>query len=191
VRSLDEARARDATLPRAIFDELDVAVEWCEEALLAGSGAGVGSRREIALAEHELLRGLDAAQLEHVTGLLERRSFAAREMVVRKGDPAAELFLLVEGALSVFSDLPDGRLRRLATLSPGMGFGEPAMVEGATRTASVRADQPSVCWVLKRADLDGLDASAPVLKIRLLENLLRSATKTFDRLSFEAVAEQL
>jgi glutaminase len=191
VRSLDEERARDATLPRAIFDELDVAVEWCEDALLAGSGTGVESRREIALAEHELLRGLDAAQLEHVTGLLERRGFAAREMVVRKGDPAAELFLLVEGALSVFSDLPDGRLRRLATLSPGMGFGEPAMVEGATRTASVRADQPSVCWVLKRADLDGLDASAPVLKIRLLENLLRSATKTFDRLSFEAVAEQL
>ena len=99
--------------------------------------------------------------------------------------------VLAAGALSVFSDLPDGRLRRLATLSPGMGFGEPAMVEGATRTASVRADQPSVCWVLKRADLDGLDASAPVLKIRLLENLLRSATKTFDRLSFEAVAEQL
>lgn len=191
VRSLDEARARDAALPRAIFDELDAAVEWCEDTLLAEHGASLEARREIELSEHELLKGLDAAELECLTNLLERRTFAARSMVVRKGDPAAELFFLVDGALSVLSDLPDGRLRRLATLSPGMGFGEPAMVKGATRTASVRADRPSVCWVLKRADLDSLDASAPVVKIRLLENLLRSATKTLDRLSFEVIAENL
>ncbi|TFG98692.1 MAG: cyclic nucleotide-binding domain-containing protein, partial [Myxococcales bacterium] len=129
--------------------------------------------------------------LERMAGLMERRSFAAREMVVRKGDPADELFLLVAGALSVLSDLADGRLRRLATLSPGMGFGEPSMVEGATRSAFVRADRPSVCWVLKRATFASLDANCPELKIRLLENLLRSATNALGRLSFEALAERI
>jgi CRP-like cAMP-binding protein len=112
-------------------------------------------------------------------------------MVVRKGDPADELFLVVSGALSVLTDLADGRVRRLSTLSPGMGFGEPSMVEGATRTAFVRADRPSACYVLKRATFESLDAACPALKIRLLENLLRSATKTFGRLSFEAVADRL
>ena len=119
---------------------------------------------------------------------MERRSFAARETVVRKGDPADELFLVVRGGLSVVSESPDGRQRRLATLSPGVGFGEPSIVEGAVRTASVRADRSSVCWVLKRATFESLDSSYPTLKIRLLENLLRSATSTFNRLSVEATA---
>lgn len=191
VRALDEVRARDAAIPRAIFEELDAAVEWCEDALLDAHGATRNEHADLPLEQHELLAGFDASQCKWIARLFERRSFAAREMVVQKDQAADELFLIVQGALSVLSDLPDGRLRRLATLSPGMGFGEPGMVAGATRTASVRADRPSVCWVLKRADFDALDASAPVLKIRLLENLLRSATKTVGRLSYDALAEPL
>jgi glutaminase len=91
----------------------------------------------------------------------------------------------------VLTDTPDGRLRRLSTLTAGMGFGEPSMVEGSTRTAYVRADLPSVCWVLSRSAFDSLETSSPAVKIRLLENLLRSATRTLGRLSFEVLAEQL
>jgi hypothetical protein len=43
---------------------------------------------------------------------------------------------------------------------------------------------------LKRASFDSLEASCPVLKVRLLENLLRTATRTLDRLSYEAAAER-
>jgi CRP-like cAMP-binding protein len=89
---------------------------------------------------------------------MERRSFAARQTVVRKGDPADELFLVVRGGLSVVSESPDGRQRRLATLSPGVGFGEPSIVEGAGAPARC-ADRGSVCWVLAR-DLRVLDSSS-------------------------------
>jgi glutaminase len=190
-RLLEEARAQESSSPFPVFEELELAVEWCEDAILADHGAPGEQDGELPLARHELLRGLDAEQLELAAGLLERRVFAPRQMVVRKGDPADELFLVVSGALSVLTDLADGRVRRLSTLSPGMGFGEPSMVEGATRTAFVRADRASVCYVLKRATFESLDAACPALKIRLLENLLRSATKTFGRLSFEAVADRL
>jgi glutaminase len=191
LRLLEEERARHGRPAPAVFEELEIAVEWCEDAILAAHGASVDARGELPLSAHELLRGLDEDRIEGIAGLMERRSFAAREMVLRKGDPADELFLLVSGALSVLSDHSDGRLRRLATLSPGMGFGEPSMVEGATRSAFVRADRPSVCWVLKRATFESLDSSCPELKIRLLENLLRSATKALERLSFEALAERI
>jgi glutaminase len=191
LRLLDEARARHGRPAPHVFDELEVAVEWCENALLAAHGAAVERHEELPLSKHELLRGLGADELEWVAKLMERRSYAAREIVVRKDDAADELFLLVDGALSVLSDLSDGRLRRLATLSPGMGFGEPSMLEGATRTAFVRADRPSVCWVLKRATFASLDASCPALKIRLLENFLRSTTKALGRLSLESLAERV
>jgi glutaminase len=190
-RQLEEARARDASLPRIVFEDLDAALEWCENAVLAAHGVVAEAREELPLAQHELLRGLGAEPLALLTSLLERRSYAAREVVVLEGDPADELFLLVHGALSVLSDRADGRVRRLATLSPGMGFGEPSMLEGSRRTAFVRADRPSVCWVLKRASFDSLGAACPELKIRLLENLLRSATKTMGRLSVEIISERL
>ena len=122
---------------------------------------------------------------------MERREYRARQLVVRRGDPANELFLLVHGELSVLTDAHDGRLHRLSTLAAGMVFGEPSMVEGSTRTAFVRADVPSVCWVLSRSAFDALEAAHPELKIRLLENLLRSATQTLGRLSFEALAERM
>jgi glutaminase len=190
LRMLEEFHAREGAGPLLVFDDLERAVESCEDAILAAHGAADTKTEELPLSKHELLSGLDAEQLELLTGLLERRHFAAREMVVRKGDPADELFLLVRGGLSVLSDLPDGRLHRLATLRPGMGFGEPAVVGASTRTAFVRADRPSVCWTLGRASFDSLEASSPALKIRLLENLLRSATGTFARLSFEAATTQ-
>jgi hypothetical protein len=44
--------------------------------------------------------------------------------------------------------------------------------------------------VLERSAFDALEESSPELKIRLLENLLRSATQTLGRLSFEVLAER-
>ncbi len=190
LRALEEARARDGSLPLVHFDELDLAVEWCEDALLAADGATARERQELPLSKHDLLAGLDPAHIELLEGLMERRAFRAREILVRKGDAASALFLLVQGDLSVLADTPGGRLVRLAALSPGMGFGEGAMLEGAVRAAYVRADLPSVCWVLERSAFESLDASAPELKTRLLENLLRSSTSTLKRFSSEVVAGQ-
>jgi glutaminase len=190
LRLLEEARVQHEAPPLSVFEDLDGAIEWCEDAVLAAHGAAVEVVEELPLGKHELLRGLDAEQLALVEGLMERRTYPTRALVVRKDDPADELFLLAQGALSVLSDGADGRLRRLATLSPGMGFGEPSMLEGASRSAFVRADRPSVCWVMKRASFDALGAASPELKIRLLENLLRSATRTMGRLSVELVGER-
>jgi glutaminase len=191
LRQLEEACARDAELPRVVFEDLDAALEWCEQGILSAHGRSAPEPGELPLAQHELLRGFDAEQIALLASRMERRSYAAREILVRRGDPADELFLLVQGAVSVLSDRLDGRVRRLATLSPGMGFGEPSMVEHTTRTAFVRADRPSICWVLKRASFDSLGAARPEAKIRLLENLLRSASRTVSRLSVEVVSERL
>jgi CRP-like cAMP-binding protein len=71
-----------------------------------------------------------------------------------------------------------------------MGLGEPSMLEGATRTAFVRADRACVCWVMKRSAFEALGSAWPELAIRLLRNLLRSATRTMGRLSVDVVAER-
>jgi glutaminase len=55
VRMLEEARALDPALEFRQFDELDLALEWCESRVL-GEGGVVRSEQEVPLEEHELLR---------------------------------------------------------------------------------------------------------------------------------------
>lgn len=187
-RSLGEAVAYRA-LPHLLqYGELDSALEWCESELLSEHGARGVQRTELPLAEHELLQGLDPADLLFIANLAERREFAARQLVVRQGDPADDLFLLVRGQLSVLASEQGAELRRLSTLSPGMGFGETALVARGIRTASVRADGPAVCWVLPGTALEAVRGARPGLMIALLENRLRSTLRILDRLSRELAA---
>jgi glutaminase len=186
-RFLVEARGADPALQLFDFDDLDAALEWCEERLLEAFAPAVAAPPEIPLAEHAFLSGLDPEELALVEGMLVRREIEARDFIVRQGEPASALYLLVKGGASVVVETPEGRLQRLSTLSPGMGLGEAALVEGATRTASVRADDPSACWVLDGAAYRALGASHPAVRIKLLENMLRSTTRILRRMNEEAL----
>jgi glutaminase len=183
-RSLGEAVAAGALPHFPQHANLDAALEWCEERLLAEASPR-SPARELALAEHAALAGLAPEELGRLTALAERRELAARQIVVREGEPSEELFLVAAGRLSVFATSPNGELRRLSTLSPGMSFGESALLERGTRTAQVRADEPSVCWALRRDALEESASRHPRLMSALLASLLRSAIGTNARLTRE------
>jgi glutaminase len=79
-------------------------------------------------------------------------------------------------------------VKRLATLSAGMSFGEAALIDGGTRSADVRADSQVECGTLDRAGFARIETERPALAIRLLHNLLRSAAETTVRLTAEVAA---
>jgi glutaminase len=182
-RLLDEARVQDPELELRNFDELDSALEWCESRLLAPALDAEPRGIETPLAAHELLEGLPESDVAILERLLERRDYAARHLIVRTGDPAREAFLLVRGEVSVLMEGTDNQMHRLATLSPGMAFGEPALYgsEATTRTAFVRADSPCTCWTLGPAALSTLQASHPQILIRLLRNALKATGRVLAR----------
>ena len=167
------------------FPDLDRALEWCERELLAASRSADAGERVVALADHDACRGLDAAELEQLEQILERRAFSAGAVIVRRGDPAHAVFLLARGEASVAIDLPGGRRRRLATLSAGRTFGELAVVQQGPRTADVQADTPVECWVLDTAAFERLGRTHPAVKIAVLENLLRGAAQLLARANQE------
>jgi glutaminase len=173
------------------FDDLDGATEWAEDFLLGRREQNPDSEQELPLSKHEITEGLTEEELQRLSGFLERRELGMREMVVNPGSSAKELFLLVRGELSVLSASPTGELQRLSTISPGMCFEEVSIVEGAERTAFVRADRPATFWVLHRNDFASLSTTDPVLKIKLLENLLRASSRTIHRLGIDSVMSSL
>jgi CRP-like cAMP-binding protein len=111
-----------------------------------------------------------------------RREFAPRQMIVRPGEAADAVLLLVRGEVSVLIDTAGGRMHRLATLSAGMAFGEPALqAHATTRTAFVRADTSCVCWMLGRDTIERLRSGDPAVLVRLLQNALGVAARVLAR----------
>ncbi len=169
-----------------VFAELDLALEWCEDRLLSIAGASLAPAR-VALADHELLRGLMATEIRRVEQFLRPRVFEAGTLVAKKGQRAGEVYLVTHGDLSVTLDLPDGERRRLATVSAGMLFGELAALDRGPRAADVRADTAVECYELSPEGLERLGHTDPALKSILLSNMLRIVTRLARRMNEELV----
>ena len=152
------------------FEEIDAALEWCESRLLARL-LPAEPDTSIPARHFEILAGLNSDELATVAKLLERRTYQPGETIIRAGDAARELFLLARGTVSVFLPLEDGARKRLATFSPGMAFGEMAILDPAPRSATILADGPVACDLLSLGRLEALGHTHPRIKIQLLQNL--------------------
>ena len=166
------------------FADLDPALEFCENRLIEKHGGDVDGRA-VTLVEHQVCRGLSPEALARLQSLLQHRRYEVGDLIIRKGERANELFLLMAGEVSVTAALPDGRMKRLSTISGGMAFGELAVLDRSERTADVRADKRVECLVLSADALDRLGAEQPEIKMQILENLLRSVHRMVGRLNRE------
>lgn len=153
------------------FDDLDVALECCEDELLTRVLPGWGGDVAAPQASYELFRGLSPAQVKTLGSLLHRRRYARGEVIIQVGDQADALFFLARGAVSVILDGGDHAARRLATFSAGMAFGEMALLDRAPRSARIVADTVVECDLLNLNDFDALSRAHPEIKIAMLENL--------------------
>lgn len=122
-----------------LFADADHALEAAEMTMLRAEGADV-ELLSVPLSEHALLQRLSPQALAWLEARLPTRRLAAGERLFAQGDAGTSLFLLVEGSVSAL-DPASGQ--RFVTFSPGMCFGETAVLDGRGRTADARADQPS------------------------------------------------
>ena len=79
----------------------------------------------------------------------ELRKLRAGELLTRQGEPGTELYLLLDGVVSVEVDEEP-----LAELGPGSIVGERAVLEGGVRTSSLRATTPLRVAVARADQLD-------------------------------------
>jgi glutaminase len=164
------------------FEDNDLAMEWCENRLLASSAV---SARVDDLSNFPLFARLCAQDVARIRPLMRHESYRRGTTIIVSGDLNDDrIFLLLSGEVSVILPLPDGTHQRVSTLSPGMNFGEVAVLGHSRRTATVYADTDAECWVFNARAFDRLAAEYPHLKIALLENL---SQKLADRLRQNSV----
>lgn len=93
----------------------------------------------VVLRNVPLFSGLDEVELERLSHVAARRRAARGEQVVRAGESADALLVLLTGRAKVTNFDEEGREIILAWLGPGEFFGEMGLIDGSPRSASVVA----------------------------------------------------
>ncbi|WP_128925917.1 glutaminase A [Bradyrhizobium guangxiense] len=148
------------------FALLDDAVEWAEDQVIYRFGGFTDVKEGAHLHEQALLAELDADEIAAIVKLSTTRHYVAGHRIVAAGQPANSLFFLQSGMVSV--KLPSGV--RLASLGPGMEFGEMAILE-QSRSADVFADTPVTCLELPLDSFADYRRLHPETSLKIMRNL--------------------
>lgn len=111
----------------------------------------------IALLESlDLFAGASRLAVERLASAATDLTVAADHVVIREGDEADALWVLVSGEVEVTARGEAARARRLRTMGPGTYFGEIGLLRRMPRTATIRSLEP--CTLLRIEGTDFLDA---------------------------------
>jgi CRP/FNR family cyclic AMP-dependent transcriptional regulator len=141
-----------------------------------------------------LFADLEEEELERFSRVAVPRSFPAGTRVFHEGDRSDACYIVREGSFRVTREHSDGRAITLATLGPGEVFGELAMLDGDTRSASAEALSDGELLALPATDVRSLLARHPEISVKLVAALvrrLREANERISRQSFQTVPSRV
>lgn len=149
------------------------------------SGAPVGPEQKSYV---EVFSFLGAEEQKRLKSVLTEVTLEQDSFLFEVGDPAAEVFFLAQGRLSVQKKTGFHRkMQVVAILESGAMVGEAGLLAGHVRGVSVRAIEKSHLFCLGRQDLEDFERTDSQLVIQLLKQLLLISSlrlaKTAERLA--------
>lgn len=105
------------------------------------------------------------------------RGFAKDSLIIREHDSGDSLFVILAGKVKVYVSNARGREMILEHYGPSDYVGEMAL-DGQTRSASVRALEPTVCSVVAREALLRLIRAKPEVALRIFATVIARARNT-------------
>jgi CRP-like cAMP-binding protein len=135
-----------------------------------------------ALRQVELFSAIDDGVLMQIAAVARPRDYDRGELLFVEGEQGDALLVLVTGSVTVFRTSADGERAALTVLEPPEVLGEIALLDGAPRSASVEATEPTTVLALSRAEFFSLLRSQPTV----LEPLMRQLGQMVRRLTEQA-----
>lgn len=128
-----------------IYTDLDHALEWAEDQILASRPAAAAQADAAqgdsvqAAALGELSDGLDPAQQAALRALMNSQRYAPGAVIIRQGERERTLLWVAAGTVTLSTaEVPEQGLR-LSVIGAGAVFGEMAFLNGIARTAYAHA----------------------------------------------------
>jgi CRP/FNR family transcriptional regulator, cyclic AMP receptor protein len=141
-----------------------------------------------------LFAELSRPELERIAAVAIPRSFPRGVRVFHEGDRSDACYIVREGDLRVTREHSDGRAIALATLGPGDFFGELAMIDGGTRSASVETLSDAELLALPGSDVRRVIAEHGDIAAKLIVAMARRLRETNERVarqSFQTVPSRV
>jgi CRP-like cAMP-binding protein len=111
-----------------------------------------------------LLAGLPPKDRERIVSHLKHRTYAPGDTVVREGEQALNLFIVISGRARVERE----GVGAVSTVGPGDFFGEIALIERHGRTATVVAEEPLSCYLVPAWEFRSLLNEYPQMALPML-----------------------
>lgn len=138
-------------------------------------------RTQLAGILFKLLGDLDPAALQHLQSRLTWRRLADGEMLLRQGDPASSMYIVVNGRLQVVREETDAHgvtEHVLDEVGAGVTIGEAALLTDDVRSASAYAIRDTDVVEITRAVFEELVREYPQVMVRITQLTLQRLQRT-------------
>jgi CRP-like cAMP-binding protein len=110
------------------------------------------------------------------------KEYKEGEVIVRQGETGNCMFVIQDGEVEVVAEA-DGKELKLRTLGPNEFFGEMALFEKETRTATIRAIQSTRVLTIDKKNFLGGIHEDPSLALRVVQTMSHRIRDLTDRLA--------
>lgn len=138
------------------------------------------------LARTALFGSLEQEYRTAIVGRMRRVQFEPDQMIFSRGDPARDIYLVIQGRIRLSVLSTEGRELSFAHAGPGHIFGEIATLDGGERTAGATAISRVQAMTLSQKALMELIESHPKVALAAIHFLCQRLRDTDQRL--EAIA---
>ncbi|MFH1282610.1 MAG: Crp/Fnr family transcriptional regulator [bacterium] len=136
------------------------------------------------------LKDLPADDLSYLVKIAHEHSYKKGDEIFSADTSGDSLFIVISGRVKIYTCSNIGKIKILAYLEKGDFFGEMALLEEQSRSASAKALEDSNVMSIRRRDFQKLLKTNSGLALNFLKvlcNRLRQADKEIESLTFQNV----
>lgn len=161
-----------------VMPNLDQALETCEDSVIH---AAQSARAEVKPLHEWLAEAVgNSEQADFLVKQCVRIEVAPGDIIARQGDPPDALHFILDGRVSILVGTGDNQIR-IRSLGPHTTVGEMGLISRQPRSATIRAESPSVLYALSLDAYERIKAENPALGQALLSYIIAVMS---ERLSF-------
>jgi CRP/FNR family transcriptional regulator, cyclic AMP receptor protein len=137
-----------------------------------------------------LFRGLPPRELSALARIARVEELPSGRTLFAKASRGDTLYMVMKGAIKIFSRSRSGKAKTFAWLEARDFFGEMALLGGGVRNASALAMEPTRLLAIRRRDFESLVKRRPEISLDLLRALcerLDKADREIETFSFNSV----
>lgn len=121
----------------------------------------------------DIFKALPKEAKIYLSQCMRHKRYKAGETIVKDGDVANSLFIIVEGTVSINVNVGNGEYIETNRIGAGNYFGEMALLTGAPRTANIVAISDTVICEITRSDIATFVEKYPKINTNFNEKLSR------------------